>query len=275
MQQYLRLKGEHPDRLLFYRMGDFYELFYADAERASRVLDITLTARGQSAGAPIPMAGVPYHALEQHLQRLLERGESAVIVDQVGDPAASKGLVERRVTRVVTPGTLTDSGLLDARRDAPLAALCREGERAGIAWLNLASGRLTLIDVAASDEVATLERVDPAELLLPEDMAAPAWRGAAPPTHAVPAWQFDAAQGERGLTRQLGTVDLAGFGAADAPLAVRAAGALVEYASATQQATLAHVRTLQVESPSEFIALDAATRRNLEITQTLAGEQQP
>ena len=275
MQQYLRFKGEHPDRLLFYRMGDFYELFYADAERASRVLDITLTARGQSAGAPIPMAGVPYHALEQHLQRLLERGESAVIVDQVGDPAASKGLVERRITRVVTPGTLTDSGLLDARRDAPLAAICREGERAGIAWLNLASGRLTLTDVAASEEVATLERADPAELLLPEDMAAPGWRGRAPPTHALPAWQFDAAQGERRLARQLGTLDLAGFGAADAPLAVRAAGALVEYASATQQATLAHVRTLQVESPSEFIALDAATRRNLEITQTLAGEQQP
>ncbi|MBU6484612.1 MAG: DNA mismatch repair protein MutS, partial [Betaproteobacteria bacterium] len=243
MQQYLRFKGEHPDRLLFYRMGDFYELFYADAERASRVLDITLTARGQSAGAPIPMAGVPYHALEQHLQRLLARGESAVIVDQVGDPAASKGLVERRITRVVTPGTLTDSGLLDARRDAPLAAICREGERAGIAWLNLASGRLTLTDVAASDEVATLERVDPAELLLPEDMAAPSWRGAAPPTHALPGWQFDAAQGERSLTRQLGTLDLAGFGAADAPLAVRAAGALVEYASATQQASLAHVRT--------------------------------
>ena len=275
MQQYLRFKGEHPDRLLFYRMGDFYELFYADAERASRVLDITLTARGQSAGAPIPMAGVPYHALEQHLQRLLERGESAVIVDQVGDPAASKGLVERRITRVVTPGTLTDSGLLDARRDAPLAAICREGERAGIAWLNLASGRLSLTDVAASDEVATLERVDPAELLLPEDMAAPGWRGRAPPTHALPVWQFDAAQGERTLTRQLGTLDLAGFGAADAPLAVRAAGALVEYASATQQAALAHVRTLQVESPSEFIALDAATRRNLEITQTLAGEHQP
>ncbi|MGE5089782.1 MAG: DNA mismatch repair protein MutS [Candidatus Levyibacteriota bacterium] len=275
MQQYLRFKGEHPDRLLFYRMGDFYELFYADAERASRLLDITLTARGQSAGAPIPMAGVPHHALEQHLQRLLERGESAVIVDQVGDPAAAKGLVERRITRIVTPGTLTDAGLLDARRDAPLAAIFREGERWGLAWLNLASGRLTLTDVAASECAATLERIEPAEILLPEDVAPPAWRGRAPSTHPLPAWRFDAAQGERSLTRQLGTLDLAGFGAAAAPLAVRAAGALVEYASATQQAALAHVRTLHVESQSEFIALDGATRRNLEITQTLAGETEP
>ena len=275
MQQYLRFKGEHPDRLLFYRMGDFYELFYADAERASRLLDITLTARGQSAGAPIPMAGVPYHALEQHLQRLLERGESAVIVDQVGDPAAAKGLVERRITRIVTPGTLTDAGLLDARRDAPLAAIFREGERVGIAWLNLASGRLTLTDVAAGECAATLERIDPAEILLPEDSAAPTWRGPGAPTRSLPAWQFDPAQGERALTRQLGTLDLAGFGAGSAPLAVRAAGALVEYASATQQSALAHVCALHVESPSEFIALDAATRRNLEITQTLAGEQQP
>ncbi|HSN33379.1 MAG TPA: DNA mismatch repair protein MutS, partial [Ideonella sp.] len=275
MQQYLRFKGEHPDRLLFYRMGDFYELFYADAERAARLLDITLTARGQSAGAPIPMAGVPYHALEQHLQRLLERGESAVIVDQVGDAAAAKGLVERRITRIVTPGTLTDAGLLDARRDAPLAAIFRDGERWGVAWLNLASGRLTLTDVAASECGATLERIEPAEVLLPEDTAAPAWRGRVPPTHPLPAWRFDAGQGERSLTRQLGTLDLAGFGAAAAPLAVRAAGALVEYASATQQAALAHVRTLHVESQGEFIALDGATRRNLEITRTLAGETEP
>src|SRR6476661_7520063 len=150
MQQYLRIKGEHPDILVFYRMGDFYELFYDDAERAARLLDITLTARGQSAGTPIPMAGVPYHALEQHLVRLLSRGESAVIVDQIGDPAASKGLVERKVTRIVTPGTLTDVGLLDAKRDAPLAAVVADANRSGIAWLNLASGRITLTDVASA-----------------------------------------------------------------------------------------------------------------------------
>jgi len=275
MQQYLRFKDEHPDRLLFYRMGDFYELFYGDAERAARLLDITLTARGQSAGAPIPMAGVPYHAIEQHLSRLVARGESAVIVDQVGDPAASKGLVERRVTRVVTPGTLTDAGLLDAKRDAPLVAVVTDGARAGIAWLNLASGRMTLTDVAASDVGPTLERVEPAELLLPEDAPVPAARGLPTAVQRLPAWQFDVANAQRALARQLGTIDLRGFGADAAPLAVGAAGALIAYAGATQQSALDHVRTLAVETPSEFVALDGATRRNLEITQTLGGEREP
>jgi len=275
MQQYLRFKGEHPDRLLFYRMGDFYELFYADAERAARVLDITLTARGQSGGTPIPMAGVPWHALEQHLVRLLGRGESAVIVDQIGDPATSKGLVERKVTRIVTPGTLTDAGLLDAKRDTPLAALVLDGDRAGIAWLNLASGHMTLTDVAMADCAATLERVEPAELLLAEDVTVPPWRGNAVAVRALPAWHFDPANATRALARQMGTIDLQGFGADAVPLAIGAAGALLGYASATQQASLDHVRSLQVESPSEFVALDAATRRNLEITQTLSGEREP
>jgi DNA mismatch repair protein MutS len=274
MQQYLRFKDEHPDRLLFYRMGDFYELFYGDAERAARLLDITLTARGQSAGAPIPMAGVPYHALDQHLARLLARGESAVIVDQIGDPATSKGLVERKVTRIVTPGTLTDAGLLDAKREAPLAALVVDGERAGIAWLDLASGRMTLTDVARGDVAAALERIEPAELLHVEDTSLPAWRGGSA-VRALPAWHFDAANAERALSRQLGTLDLRGFGADAAPLAVRAAGALLGYASATQQSTLAHVRAIDVESTSEYVAIDAATRRNLEITQTLSGEREP
>ena len=275
MQQYLRFKDEHPDRLLFYRMGDFYELFYSDAERAARLLDITLTSRGQSAGAPIPMAGVPYHALDQHLTRLLGRGESAVIVDQIGDPAASKGLVERKVTRIVTPGTLTDAGLLEAKRDAPLAALLQDGERTGIAWLSLASGRISLADVANADCAATLERIEPAELLIPEDSVPPAWRGQPLALRSLPAWHFDSAAAARALARQMGTLDLEGFGAAAAPLAVGAAGALLGYASATQQSALDHVRSLQVESASEFVALDAATRRNLEITQTLAGEREP
>ena len=275
MQQYLGIKSEHPDKLVFYRMGDFYELFYEDAERAARLLDITLTARGQSAGAPIPMAGVPHHALEQHLVRLLGRGESAVIVDQIGDPATSKGLVERKVTRIVTPGTLTDAGLLEATRDAPLAALVQDGERAGIAWLNLASGAMTLTDVSRIDCAATLERIEPAELLLPEGAAAPGWRGRAAAVHALPAWHFDSANAARALARQMGTIDLQGFGVAAVPLSIGAAGALLGYASATQQATLEHVRSLHVESASEFVALDAATRRNLEITQTLAGEREP
>jgi DNA mismatch repair protein MutS len=275
MQQYLRFKAEHPDRLLFYRMGDFYELFYADAERAARLLDITLTARGQSAGAPIPMAGVPYHALEQHLVRLLGRGESAVIVDQVGDPAASKGLVERRITRIVTPGTLTDANLLDAKRDAPLAAVFVDGDHAGIAWLNLASGQITLTDVARSECAATLERIEPAELLAPAEQPAIAWRGKPVAIQSLPAWHFDRANAARALARQMGTLDLKGFGADAAPLAVAAAGALLAYASTTQQAALEHVRSLQVETPGEFVAMDAATRRNLEITQTLGGEREP
>ncbi|HET7136067.1 MAG TPA: DNA mismatch repair protein MutS [Casimicrobiaceae bacterium] len=274
MQQYLRVKDEHPDRLVFYRMGDFYELFYDDAERAARLLDITLTSRGQSAGAPIPMAGVPHHALEQHLVRLIARGESAVIVDQIGDPATSKGLVLRKVTRIVTPGTLTDAGLLEAKREAPLAAMVRQGARAGIAWLSLASGRMTLSDVAEPDIAAALERIEAAEWLVADDAPPLALRGRAA-VRTVPAWHFDAANAGRALARQLGTLDLASFGVDRAPLAVGAAGALLAYASATQQGALAHVRLLHVESQTEFVGLDAATRRNLEITQTLAGDREP
>src|SRR5690242_16785469 len=176
MQQYWRVKNDHPDKLVFYRMGDFYELFYGDAERASRLLDITLTARGQSAGAPIPMAGVPHHAIEQHLARLMKQGESVVIVEQFGDPATTKGPLERKVARIVTPGTLTEANLLEPKRDCVLAALLTSKTRCGIAWMSLASGRVVLTEVPVAEAVATLERVDAAELLLPEDTALPvAW----------------------------------------------------------------------------------------------------
>ena len=275
MQQYLRVKADHPDKLVFYRMGDFYELFYADAERAARLLDITLTARGASAGAPIPMAGVPFHAVEQHLARLMKAGESVVIVEQYGDPATAKGPVERKVARIVTPGTITDANLLDARRDSLLAAFLPAGKRAGVAWLNLASGALTLAEGPLADATATLERVEPAELLLPEDVPAPALRGRAVPARALPAWHFDRAAAEKSLARELGTRDLAAHGASDVPLAVAAAGALVGYAGATQQAALSHVRELRVEQRGEFLALDPATRRNLEITSTLGGDPAP
>jgi DNA mismatch repair protein MutS len=275
MQQYLRVKADHPDKLVFYRMGDFYELFYADAERAARLLDITLTARGASAGAPIPMAGVPFHAIEQHLAKLMKAGESVVIVEQFGDPATSKGPVERRVARIVTPGTVTDANLLDARRDSLLAAYLPAGKRAGVAWLNLASGALTLAEGPLAEAAATLERVEPAELLVPEDLVAPALRGRAAPVRTLPAWHFDRAAAAKSLARQLGTRDLAAHGADDVPLAVAAAGALVAYASATQQAALSHVREMRVEQRGEFLALDPATRRNLEITATLGGEPAP
>jgi DNA mismatch repair protein MutS len=273
MQQYLRVKAEHPDKLVFYRMGDFYELFYGDAERAAPLLDITLTARGASAGAPIPMAGVPYHAVEQYLAKLVRLGESVAICEQIGDPATAKGPVERKVTRIVTPGTLTDAALLDARRDSLLVALHPARQRVGLAWLNLAGGQLRLRDLAAGELGAELERIVPSELLYPEGngVALPAGL----PARALPPWQFDADAAKRRLVEQLGTLDLSAFGASDAPLAVQAAGALLQYAQSTQQAALRHVRSLVVERAGDHLALDAATRRNLEITETLRGEPSP
>ena len=275
MQQYLRVKADHPDKLVFYRMGDFYELFFTDAERASRLLDITLTARGQSAGAPIPMAGVPFHAIDQHLAKLVDAGESVVIVEQFGDPATSKGPVERRVSRIVTPGTLTDANLLDARRDCLLAAFVQQGKRGGVAWLNLASGRLTLSESPVAEAFATLDRVEPAELLIAEGAPPPMLRARSVPVHTLPTWHFDVAMAGKALARELGTLDLAAFGAAEVPLALAAAGAIVGYARTTQQTSLAHVREINVERPGEHIAIDPATRRNLEITSTLAGEPAP
>ncbi|MGH8849718.1 MAG: DNA mismatch repair protein MutS [Casimicrobiaceae bacterium] len=273
MQQYLRIKGEHPDKLVFYRMGDFYELFHGDAQRAAPLLDITLTARGQSAGAPIPMAGVPYHAVEQYLSRLVRLGHSVAICDQIGDPATAKGPVERRVTRIVTPGTLTDAGLLDGKRDCLLVAIHATAARAGVAWLNLAGGRLHLRDVPLRELAALLDRLEPSEILHAEG-SDPATR-AGTPAHALPPWRFDHGAAMRRVCAQFGTRDLAAFGADDAPLAVAAAGALLEYAQGTQQAALAHVRTLSVERDADHLALDAATRRNLEITETLRGDPAP
>jgi DNA mismatch repair protein MutS len=274
MQQYLALKAGHPDKLLFYRMGDFYELFYDDAERAARLLDITLTARGASAGAPIPMAGVPFHAVDQYLARLMRQGESVAICEQIGDPATSKGPVERRVTRVVTPGTVTDANLLEAKRDSLLVAVLPGRHRAGLAWLNLAAGRFTLAEAPSSEVASALERLDVAELLLPEGAVSP-WRGSPLPTRSLPAWHFDASAARGALARHFGTRDLAAFGVDDHDLAVGAAGALLGYAAGTQQAGLAHVRTLGIETGDDRLQLDAATRRNLEITATLRGESAP
>jgi DNA mismatch repair protein MutS len=275
MRQYLGVKNEHPDKLVFYRMGDFYELFFADAERAARLLDITLTARGQSAGAPIPMAGVPYHAVEQHLARLMKLGESVVIVEQFGDPTAGKGPMERRVARIVTPGTLVDANLLDARQDSLLAARYDLGKRSGLAWLNLASGRFALTELPATDAAAALARLEAAELLLPDTAQTPAPGSASGVVRMLPAWQFDAAGAARTLARHFGTQDLAAFGVSEMPLGIAAAGALFAYASATQQAALAHVRALEAVTASAYLHIDPATRRNLEIVTTLNGEPAP
>ena len=248
MQQYLRMKAQYPDTLLFYRMGDFYELFYEDARRAAALLDITLTSRGQSAGQPIPMAGVPAHSVEAYLARLVRKGESVAICEQLGDPAKSKGPVERQVVRVVTPGTVTDAALLEERRDTLLAALSRDGERFGLAWLDLAAGRFTLTESAGDQGLAAeLERLKPAELLVAEDAARLAPVRAGTVLRTRPPWHFELASGSRLLTDQLGTLDLKGFGVDELPLAIAAAGALLQYVRDTQKSAVPHIRALRVE----------------------------
>ncbi len=275
MQQYLRIKAQYPDVLLFYRMGDFYELFFEDARRAARLLDITLTARGQSAGEPIPMAGVPVQTLDTYLARAVRGGESVAICEQVGDPAKSKGPVEREVVRVVTPGTVTEDALLEARRDTLLAALNVAGGRFGLAWLELSSGRFHALEAAGGEALASeLERLRPAELLVSEEP------GSDPPGAATgvirrrPPWHFEAASAERQLCEQFGTRELAGFGLAGRPLAIGAAGALLDYLRETQKSALPHLRGIRSEERDDALLLDAATRRNLELDVSLSGRQE-
>jgi DNA mismatch repair protein MutS len=273
MQQYLALKGQHADMLLFYRMGDFYELFFGDAERAAKLLDITLTTRGQSAGQPIRMAGVPYHSLEGYLAKLVKLGESVAICEQVGDPATSKGPVERKVMRIVTPGTITDSALLAASRDSLLAAVNVAGDTAGLAWISLASGSLVVTEVAVDRLQAEIERLQPAELLHATEGEL-AVRTAAALKRLDP-WQFDVGSARRDLARQFGTADLSGYGCDGLEVALGAAGALLGYCRHTQQSALPHVTGLRVERESEFVLMDAPTRRNLEISETLGGAESP
>jgi DNA mismatch repair protein MutS len=272
MQQFLRLKAEYPDMLLFYRMGDFYELFFEDAERAARLLDITLTKRGQSAGRPIPMAGVPYHAAEAYLARLVRKGVSVAICEQIGDPAKSKGPVERKVVRVVTPGTLTDDALLDERRENLLTAMAEGREGYGLAVLELSSGRFSVLEVANLEALTSeIERLKPAEILVNEDSRLPERLRIDRSVTRRPSWHFDRDTGERLLCDQFGTRDLSGFGCAELDLAVGAAGCLLQYVRDTQFAALPHLRGLTTEQRDEALILDAATRRNLEITESLGG----
>ncbi|MBS1189024.1 MAG: mutS [Rhodocyclaceae bacterium] len=273
MRQYLALKAQHPHTLLFYRMGDFYEVFFDDAEKAARLLDITLTTRGQSAGTPIKMAGVPFHALEQYLARLVKLGESVVICEQVGDPATSKGPVERAVSRIVTPGTLTDAALLDDKRDNWLLALATSRQTAGLARLNLASGQFILTEVALEQLPATLERIRPAEVLLPESLE-PDFPLECARTRQ-PDWYFEFDSARRLLCEHFKIASLAGFGAEGLRPAVAAAGALLQYAQATQAQALPHVQSLTVELEGAYLGLDTATRRNLELTETLRGQPSP
>jgi DNA mismatch repair protein MutS len=272
IKQYLRIKAAHPDILLFYRMGDFYELFFEDAERAARLLDIALTSRGQSAGAAVTMAGVPVHAVETYLAKLLRQGESVAICEQVGDPRTAKGPVAREVTRIVTPGTVTDEALLEERRDNLLSAVNQAGEAFGIAALDLGSGRFWLMEGQGTVSLRSeLTRLRPAELLVSDQDCVLDGGLNSFAVRRQPAWYFDTESARRLLTEQFGTHDLSGFGCEGLLLAIGAAGCLLQYAKDTQRTALPHIQDLCVEHPQEAVLLDAATQRNLELTESLSG----
>ncbi|MDI7660154.1 DNA mismatch repair protein MutS [Cronobacter universalis] len=272
MQQYLKLKAQHPDILLFYRMGDFYELFYDDAKRASQLLDISLTKRGASAGEPIPMAGVPHHAVENYLAKLVNLGESVAICEQIGDPATSKGPVERKVVRIVTPGTISDEALLQERQDNLLAAIWQDSKGFGYATLDISSGRFRLTEPQDRETMAAeLQRTNPAELLYAEDFAEMSLIEGRRGLRRRPLWEFELDTARQQLNLQFGTRDLVGFGVENAPRGLCAAGCLLQYVKDTQRTSLPHIRSITMERQQDGIIMDAATRRNLEITQNLAG----
>lgn len=289
MQQYLRIKKEYPNTLVLYRMGDFYELFFDDAEKASRLIGITLTQRGNSGGVPIKMAGVPYHSVDSYLAKLLKFGESIAICEQIGNPATSKGPVERKVMRVITPGTLTESDLLPAKSERPLLAIAVTRQRnslvLGLAWLSLSSGALKLVEINTTEKdiahqlVQECERITAAEILYSEDVNHPDIGGflnALPcKLSVVPAWHFEFTQAKQALQDQLGVASLTGFGAEQSVVAITAAGALLRYAQATQGKNLRHINSLTLETTDEFIGLDSVTRRNLELTETIRGQESP
>ncbi|ALB67949.1 DNA mismatch repair protein MutS [Cronobacter dublinensis 1210] len=272
MQQYLKLKAQHPDILLFYRMGDFYELFYDDAKRASQLLDISLTKRGASAGEPIPMAGVPHHAVENYLAKLVNLGESVAICEQIGDPATSKGPVERKVVRIVTPGTISDEALLQERQDNLLAAIWQDAKGFGYATLDISSGRFRLTEPQDRETMAAeLQRTNPAELLYAEDFAEMSLIEGRRGLRRRPLWEYELDTARQQLNLQFGTRDLVGFGVENAPRGLCAAGCLLQYVKDTQRTSLPHIRSITMERQQDGIIMDAATRRNLEITQNLAG----
>jgi len=303
MQQYLRIKAEHPSVLLFYRMGDFYELFQDDADKAARILGITLTRRGMSAGEPIRMAGVPFHAAEQYLARLVRMGESVAICEQIGDPAASKGPVDRKVVRVVTPGTLTDAALLPEREDRALMALqpVAGGKRVAMAWMIVASGECWIAEVALTQVATEIDRVRPAEVLVPDSASSGSTRLPRSPGDTVPqarsaienaladirlaatglpvtdcpAWHFDAERARVRITEALGLASLAGTDAQALPDALGAAGALLAYVSRTQGRLPTHLQQVRVHQGERWLVLDAVARRNLEIVETLRGDPSP
>ncbi|MCH8943784.1 MAG: DNA mismatch repair protein MutS [Proteobacteria bacterium] len=275
MRQYLGIKSDYPDMLVFYRMGDFYELFYDDAKRASSLLGITLTSRGKSGGNAIPMAGVPYHAIEGYLVKLVRQGESVAICEQIGDPATSSGPVERKVTRVVTPGTLTDEALLSASRDNLVAAIFAHGEAIGIAWMDLSAGRFSLTEVPDMEAVfGEIERLRPAELIVDEDETLPTSFSDDIRITRRPPWHFELDSATRLLCNQFRTRDLSGFGCESLSRGIAAAGALLQYVTDTQKAALPHLQSIRVELRDDAVIMDAPTRRNLELEESLSGSHQ-
>ncbi|WP_181902671.1 DNA mismatch repair protein MutS [Lysobacter soli] len=273
MKQFFAAKAEHPDVLLFFRMGDFYELFFDDARKAARLLDITLTQRGQSAGQPIPMAGVPHHSAEGYLARLVALGESVAICEQIGDPALAKGIVERKVVRIVTPGTVTDEALLNERRDTLLLAVARGKNGYGIAWADLAGGRFLVNEVANEDALeAEIARLEPAETLIADEDGWQPWIAERTGVRRRAPWLFDADSGRRQLLRFFNLHDLSGFGLEDKPLSTAAAAALLGYVEETQKQRLPHLTSIAVESGDGAIAMNAATRRHLELDTRVDGD---
>ncbi|MDH3451589.1 MAG: DNA mismatch repair protein MutS, partial [Gammaproteobacteria bacterium] len=275
MRQYLAIKAEYPEMLVFYRMGDFYELFFDDAKRAASLLDITLTSRGKSGGNPIPMAGVPYHAVEGYLAKLVRKGESCAICEQIGDPATSKGPVERKVTRIVTPGTLTDEALLAESRDNLVASVFAERDSIGIAWLDLAGGRFLLTEVPDLEALlGEIERLRPAEIIVDEDHALNETFGENIRITRRPPWHFEFDSATRLLCAQFGTRDLSGFGCESFLLGIAAAGALLQYVTDTQKSSIPHLQSIAVERREEAVIMDGPTRRNLELEESLSGHRE-
>lgn len=267
MQQYLRIKSEYPDMLLFYRMGDFYELFYDDAKRAAHLLDLTLTHRGQSADKPIPMAGVPYHAVENYLARLVRKGESVAICEQIGDPAISKGPVERQVTRIITPGTVTDEALLDAKRDTILLAIHTHNKQFGLAWVDLSGGRFHLLHVNDEAQLcAEIHRLQPAEILVQQTL---------PIGHFAvkirPAWEFDLKRARQLLCEQFAVSNLDAFGEKDYAIAFPAAGCLLTYLQSTQRQAMPHLTHITLEQNEDYLQIDASTQKHLELFENNQG----
>lgn len=273
IRQYLQLKAQHKDKLLFYRMGDFYELFYEDAIKAAKLLNITLTKRGQSASQDIPMAGVPFHSVETYLAKLVKLGESIAICEQIGDPNLSKGPMERQVTRIITPGTLSDEALLEDNQSL-LLALYNNNEQFGLSYFDMGSGQIHLLQVTGEEALASeLARLNPSELLISEEHKTEQLLKPYKTIRRRPPWEFDLTTATHLLTQQFQVRDLSGFGCQDLPLALQATGCLLNYVKDTQRAQLKHIQPIRIERREESIVLDAATRRNLELTINLQGEK--